>query len=124
MTVFLAHYPKLGENWQSESHCKTQFAIEVGIPHFVFCHTAIVSFLDQAAKIGLLDTAQDSPIIDEAEYWEQRNLKKLAIKAQLEQEKIENMKTLVKNYVSEHRKNNEARTFWSWFEYKIDSDYN
>lgn len=124
MTVFLAHYRELGENWQSESYCKTQFATEVGIPHFVFCHTAIVSFLDQAAKIGLLDTSLDSPVIDEAEYWEQRNLKKLASKAQLEQEKIENMGTLLKNYVLEHRKNNEPRAFWSWFEHKINSDCN
>lgn len=125
LTVFLAYYPELGEDWQSESHCKTQFAIEAGgIPHFVLCHTAIISFLDQAAKVGLLDTTLDSPVTDEASYWKQRNLKKLALTVQQEQEKIGNMGTLLKNYVAKHQKNDGTRAFWSWFESKIDSDLN
>jgi hypothetical protein len=124
LSVFLAHYPELGADWYCESYCKTQFAIEFGgIPHFVFCHTAIVTFLDRAAKMGLLDTTLDLPVIDEANYWKQRNLKELALTAQLEQEKIEGMGTLLKNYVAKH-KNNEAKAFWSWFESKIDSDLN
>lgn len=125
LTVFLAHYPELGADWHSESCCKTQFAIEAGgIAHFVLCHTAIISLLDQVAKIGLLDPTLDSPVRDEALYWEQRNLKKLALTVQQEQKKIEDMGTLLKNYVVKHQKNDGTRAFWSWFESKIYSDLN
>lgn len=61
---------------------------------------------------------------DEASYWEQRNLKKLALTVQQEQEKIEDIGMLLKNYVAKHQKNNGANAFWSWFESKLDSDMN
>jgi hypothetical protein len=51
LSIFLAHYPSLGNNWQSRSFCQTQFAASLSIPHFIICHTAIISLLDKASAL-------------------------------------------------------------------------
>jgi len=77
LPVFLGYYPSLGSQWQSQSSCKTQFAASKGISHFVTCHTAIVSLLDKAASLNLLDESQDSPVVDETDFWQHRDLARL-----------------------------------------------
>jgi hypothetical protein len=77
LPVFLAHYPSFGRHWQSESSCKTQFAASLSLPHFITCHTAIISLLDKAAALNLLDESEESPVVDEAEFWQHRDIARL-----------------------------------------------
>ena len=47
----------------------------MSVEHFVRCHTAIVALLDEAARLGF-----DVRVDDEGEYWEDRDVRKLAAK--------------------------------------------
>jgi hypothetical protein len=77
LAIFLAHYPSLGGHWQSHSFCKTQFAASLSISHFINCHTAIISLLDKASALNLLDESQESPVVDEADFWQHRDVERL-----------------------------------------------
>ena len=67
--------PNEPPTWLWLSHCKTQYASNVSVEHFVRCHTAIVALLDEAARLGF-----DVRVDDEGEYWEDRDVRKLAAK--------------------------------------------
>lgn len=59
--------------WRWHSFCKTQYASESGIAHFLKCHLAVVSILDHLDDLGLV-----AEVSDEGEYWDKRNVKELA----------------------------------------------
>jgi len=65
--------PNEPPTWLWLSHCKTQYASNVSVEHFVRCHTAMVALLDEAVRLGF-----DVRVFDEGEYWENRDLEKLA----------------------------------------------
>lgn len=61
----------LATGWHWQSFCKTQYASNPthgGTDHFVRCHTAIISVLDEARSLGIL-----SDVTDEGGYWERRD---------------------------------------------------
>ncbi len=58
--------------WLLKGSCKTQYASEHGMEHFVRCHRMIVSVLDFWRQLGA--TVEVS---DEGEYWETRSEAKL-----------------------------------------------
>ena len=59
--------------WLWLSHCKTQYASNVSVEHFVRVHTSIVALLDEAVRLGF-----DVRVYDEGEFWETRDVEKLA----------------------------------------------
>ena len=65
--------PNEPPTWLWLSHCKTQYASNVSVEHFVRCHTSIVALLDVAVELGF-----DVRVFDEGEYWETRDVDKLA----------------------------------------------
>ena len=65
--------PNEPPTWLWLSHCKTQYASNVSVEHFVRCHTAIVALLDEAVRLGF-----DVRVVDEGEYWETRDIEMLA----------------------------------------------
>lgn len=63
-------------SWSWSGFCKTQYASNPkygGIEHFLKCHGLIIKLLDHAQELGMLEE-----VIDDAEYWEHRDLQKLA----------------------------------------------
>jgi len=63
--------------WRWRSFCKTQYASDPqcgGIENFLRCHLCVVKLLDFATKTGLMDVE----VSDEGDFWEHRDLKKLA----------------------------------------------
>jgi len=56
------------ENWDWHSFCKTQYAEE-----FVKCHLLVIRILDECRRLGILKR-----VSDEGDYWETRDLSKLA----------------------------------------------
>lgn len=70
----LAKYPGR-EGWHWSSFCKTQYASNPkygGVENFLRCHLAVVSMLDKAKELGILNH-----VSDEGEYYEQRDIDKL-----------------------------------------------
>ena len=65
--------PNEPPTWLFFAHCKTQYASNVSVEHFVRCHTSIVALLDEAVRLGF-----DVRVSDEGEYWETRDTKLLA----------------------------------------------
>ncbi len=66
---------KLG-GWRWASFCKTQYASNPacgGIKNFLRCHVTLVTLLDRAKSLGLLDL-----VSDEGDYWEKRDPAELA----------------------------------------------
>ena len=61
-----------GGNWQWHSFCKTQYANEHGLEHFLRCHLSVVAMLDAAKKLGFMVTVND-----EGGYWEKRDVQVL-----------------------------------------------
>ena len=62
--------------WRWTSFCKTQYASNPecgGIKNFLRCHVTLVTLLDRAKLLGLLDGVND-----EGDYWENRDLAELA----------------------------------------------
>jgi hypothetical protein len=65
------------DGWRMQSFCKTQYASDPkcgGVEHFLRCHLCIVKLLDFAKSTKLLDVE----VQDESDYWEHRDLQKLA----------------------------------------------
>jgi hypothetical protein len=61
--------PNEPPTWLWLSHCKTQYASNVSVEHFVRCHTSIVALLDEAVRLGF-----DVRVFDEGEYWDTRDV--------------------------------------------------
>jgi len=58
-----------GGGWQWSSFCKTQFANENGLEHFIKCHLSVVAMLDAAKRVGF-----DVTVNDESDYFEKRDV--------------------------------------------------
>lgn len=58
--------------WQGRSFCKTQYASSVAPEHFLKCHVTVTAALDAAQAAGILES-----VIDEGEFWTERNPAKL-----------------------------------------------
>jgi hypothetical protein len=66
----------LGGRWTWGSFCKTHYASNPecgGITNFIRCHLVVVSLLDLAKDLGLLEDVHD-----EGEYWEKRDIEALS----------------------------------------------
>jgi hypothetical protein len=82
MNCFLARYPEHDvdsnvarpgiQAWRGSSFTKTQYAWSVAAQHFLKCHLTITAALDAARRAGLLES-----VLDEGEYWDDRNAEKL-----------------------------------------------
>lgn len=62
-----------GSLWKS--FCKTQYASNPecgGVENFLKCHLAVISLLDHAKSMGILES-----VSDESDYWEKRDLEAL-----------------------------------------------
>jgi len=58
--------------WSWQSFCKTQYASNPdagGIANFVRCHVTVVSLLDRAKVMGILESVKD-----EGHFWEKRDI--------------------------------------------------
>jgi hypothetical protein len=65
------------DGWRWKSFCKTQYASDPkcgGTANFVRCHLSIVELLDAIQKRGLAKVE----VSDESDYWEHRDVRKLA----------------------------------------------
>jgi hypothetical protein len=60
------------KGWCWSSFCKTQYATQHGVDHFLRCHLSVIKMLDHAKKLGIL-----ASVNDEGEFWERRDLKAL-----------------------------------------------
>jgi hypothetical protein len=82
MNCFLARYPDHAvdspvvwpdvQGWRGSAFAKTQYASSVAAQHFLKCHLTITAALDAAKRAGLLES-----VLDEGEYWNDRDAKKL-----------------------------------------------
>ena len=61
-----------GGGWKWHSFCKTQFANENGVEHFLRCHLLVIAMLDTAKRIGFAVTVND-----ESDYFEKRDVHEL-----------------------------------------------
>ena len=62
--------------WSWSSFCKTQYASNPecgGVQNFLRCHLSVVSMLDHARSLGILED-----VSDEGGFWEQRDVQALA----------------------------------------------
>jgi hypothetical protein len=62
--------------WHWSSFCKTQYASNPqcgGVENFLRCHLTVVTLLDHAQRLGILQH-----VSDEGDYWEKRDVKALA----------------------------------------------
>ena len=55
--------------WRWGAFCKTQYASNHGLTHFLRCHLLVVAVLDQAKQLGILHRVND-----EGGYWKRRRL--------------------------------------------------
>jgi hypothetical protein len=63
--------------WSWRSFCKTQYASDPGcggVGNFLRCHLSVIKLLDFASKTSLVTVE----VQDEGDYWQERDLKKLA----------------------------------------------
>ncbi len=60
------------KGWCWSSFCKTQYASQHGVDHFIRCHLSVIRLLDHAKELGILGT-----VSDEGGYWESRDVKAL-----------------------------------------------
>lgn len=63
---------ELGISWRWSSFCKTQYAMQGGLEHFLKCHLTIIKMLDFAKELGILKR-----VSDEGGYWEKRSIQDL-----------------------------------------------
>jgi hypothetical protein len=64
--------------WRWWSFCKTQYASNArsgGLGNFLRCHVGIITLLDRAKELGILES-----VTDESGYWEKRNVPELVKK--------------------------------------------
>lgn len=54
-----AHVSTGLRGWRWESFCKTQYASQVGMGHFLRCHAAVCSLLQYAERLGLVKAVHD-----------------------------------------------------------------
>lgn len=47
------------KGWGGRGFCKTQYASNISIPHFVTCHLSVVAMLDEAKRLGILAYVAD-----------------------------------------------------------------
>lgn len=59
--------------WCGRSFCKTQYASNVSVPHFLRCHLAVCAALEKAKALKLVKTVHD-----EGDYWTKRDVAALA----------------------------------------------
>lgn len=59
--------------WCWSSFCKTQYASQHGVDHFLRCHLCVVKMLDHAKELGIL-----AGVKDEGDFWLKRDIKALA----------------------------------------------
>jgi hypothetical protein len=59
--------------WNWSSFCKTQYASQHGVEHFIRCHLLVIRMLDHAKELGIL-----KGVSDEGDFWEKRDVKALA----------------------------------------------
>ena len=59
--------------WCWGSFCKTQYATQNGLNHFLRCHLSVIKMLDHAKHLGILES-----VSDEGGFWEKRDVKALA----------------------------------------------
>lgn len=64
---------RMATDWRWSSFCKTQYASNVNIAHFLRCHIMVIKMLDKAKELGFI-----IEVSDEGDYWEQRNVAALA----------------------------------------------
>ena len=62
----------LEKGWRWSSFCKTQYAMQGGLEHFLKCHLTIIKMLDFAKELGILKR-----VSDEGGYWEKRSVEEL-----------------------------------------------
>jgi hypothetical protein len=60
------------KGWCWSSFCKTQYASQYGVEHFLRCHLTVIRLLDHAKQLGIL-----ASVSDEGDYWEKRDIKAL-----------------------------------------------
>jgi hypothetical protein len=74
--------PRTGQNrrlltgfkgWNWGSFCKSQYATQNGLDHFLRCHLSVIRMLDHAKELGILGS-----ISDEGGFWEKRDVAALA----------------------------------------------
>ena len=81
---FLGHYasyidyygrtiPTGRSGWCGRSSCKTQYASNVSVPHFLRCHLAVCAALEKAKALKLV-----KEVHDEGDYWTKRDVAALA----------------------------------------------
>ena len=61
------------KGWCWRSFCKTQYASNVSVEHFLRCHLSVTAMLDHAKTLGVL-----ADVSDEGDYWQKRDVKALA----------------------------------------------
>lgn len=59
--------------WCGQSFCKTQYASNVSVPHFLRCHLAVCAALEKAKALKLVKSVHD-----EGDYWTKRDVAALA----------------------------------------------
>lgn len=58
-----------GGGWNWHSFCKTQYANQNGLEHFLRCHLSVIAMLDTANRLGF-----EVEVNDEGHYWEKRDI--------------------------------------------------
>lgn len=61
------------KGWCWSSFCKTQYATQNGVEHFLRCHLTVIRLLDHAKELGIL-----ADVSDEGDFWEKRDIRALA----------------------------------------------
>ncbi len=71
---------KKGSGWHWGSFCKTQYASEKSVEHFIRCHYLVIRMLDFCKEFGILDDVNDESGSHDKEdsFWHTRDLKALA----------------------------------------------
>jgi len=92
------HPTKISADWQFSWFCKTQFAGQFGLAHFLRCHKTVISLLDFCRKAGLDVTVQD-----ESDFWEDRNEQRLIKSIQQNEALMAAFGGLIKDTVEKKR---------------------
>lgn len=74
-----------GTGWTS--FCKTIYATEVSVEHFLYCHVAVITLLDYAKELGIL-----RKLNDEGGYAKSRDIEKLIKEADCDVTMLAGMK--------------------------------
>ncbi|GAH70053.1 unnamed protein product, partial [marine sediment metagenome] len=63
---------ELSTGWHWSSFCKTQYAMQGGLKHFLKCHLTVIKMLDFAKELCIVKR-----VSDDGEYWEKRSVQDL-----------------------------------------------